>query len=91
VVGRLANPDISAARVFICATTTHLLLVLAKLGVALSSLVRIAGHVVITRAVAACYVAFAHRTDATLGRDLVLTGRWPHDRRRTAAYDEGAA
>jgi succinate-acetate transporter protein len=91
VVARCANHDTRAARVFISATTTHLLIVLAKLGVALSSLVRIAGHGAITRAVAAWYVAFAHITDATLGRDLIPTGRWPRDRRGTGAYDEGVA
>jgi hypothetical protein len=48
--------------------TTHLVLVLAKLGVALLSLVRIAGYVAFSRAVA----AFAHvTTHATVSRDLI--------------------
>jgi succinate-acetate transporter protein len=59
--------------VFISPAATHLLVVLAKLGVALSSLIRIAGHVAITGVVAVWYVAFAHVTNATFGRDLIPT------------------
>jgi hypothetical protein len=54
--------------VFISVATTHLVLVLAKLGVALLSLVRIVGYVAFSRAVA----AFAHvTTHATVSRDLI--------------------
>jgi succinate-acetate transporter protein len=74
--------------VFISLATTYLLLVLAKLEVALSSSVRIAGAVAITGAVAGWYVAFAHVTNATFGRDLISL--WPSHSRGTAAYDEGA-
>jgi uncharacterized protein len=61
--------------VFITLTATYLLLVLAQLGVATSSLLPIAGYVGITCGVAAWYVAFAHVVNATFGRDLIPT--WP--------------
>jgi hypothetical protein len=67
------RPVVGRASVFICLATTYLLVVLAKLGVALSPPVRIAGHVAIACAVAAWYVAFAHVTNATFGRDLITT------------------
>jgi succinate-acetate transporter protein len=60
--------------VFISLSTTHLLVVLAKLGVALSSLIRIAGYVAVTCAVAGWDAAFARVTNATFGRDLVPKG-----------------
>lgn len=59
--------------VFVTLTATYLLLVLAELGVATSSLLPIAGYVGITCGVAAWYVAFAHVVNATFGRDLVPT------------------
>ena len=75
---------------FISLATTHLLVVLAKLAVALSSLIRIAGYAAITGVVAAWYGAFADVTNATFGRDLIPMGRWPNHCRATAAYNEGA-
>jgi succinate-acetate transporter protein len=76
--------------VFISLATTHLLVVPAKLRVALSSLVRIAGYVAIAGVVAAWYVAFAHVTNAAFGRDLIPMGGWPQHSRGTPAYHEGA-
>jgi succinate-acetate transporter protein len=61
--------------VFITLTATYLLLVLAELGVATSSLLPIAGYVGITCGVTAWYVAFAHVTNATFDRELIPT--WP--------------
>jgi succinate-acetate transporter protein len=61
--------------VFITLTATYVLLVLAELGIATSSLLPIAGYVGITCGVAAWYVAFAHVTNATFGRELIPT--WP--------------
>jgi uncharacterized protein len=61
--------------VFITLTATYLLLVLAKLGIDPADLLPIGGYVGITCGVAAWYVAFAHVTNATFGRDLVPT--WP--------------
>jgi hypothetical protein len=58
--------------VFICLTTTHLWFVLAKLAVAPSSLVGIAGRVA-GCAVAVWYVAFARVTNTIFGRDLIST------------------
>ena len=59
--------------VFITLTATYLLLVLAELGVATSTLLPIAGYVGITCGVAAWYVAFAHIVNATFGRELIPT------------------
>ena len=59
--------------VFVTLTATYLLLVLAELGVATSSLTPIAGYVGITCGVAAWYVAFAHIVNAAFGRELVPT------------------
>lgn len=61
--------------VFITLTATYLLLTLANLGVATSSLLPIGGYVGITSGVAAWYVVFAHVTNATFGRELIPT--WP--------------
>ena len=61
--------------VFVTLTTTYLLLTLAELGVATSSLLPIGGYVGITCGVTAWYVAFAHVTNATFGRELIPT--WP--------------
>ena len=61
--------------VFITLTATYVLLVLAELGIATSSLLPIAGYVGITCGVTAWYVAFAHVTNATFGRELIPT--WP--------------
>jgi succinate-acetate transporter protein len=61
--------------VFVTLTATYLLLVLAELGVATSSLQPVAGYVGITCGVAAWYVAFAHVVNAVRGRDLVPL--WP--------------
>jgi uncharacterized protein len=65
--------NVAVLWVFITLTATYLLLVLAELGVASSSLLPIAGYVGITCGVAAWYVAFAHVTNATFGRDLIPT------------------
>jgi succinate-acetate transporter protein len=59
--------------VFITLIATYLLLVLAELGVASSSLLPIAGYVGITCGVAAWYVAFAHVTNAAFGRYPIPT------------------
>lgn len=76
---------------FISLTATHLVVVLAKLAMTLSSsLVRIASYVAIIRVVARWYVAFAHVTNATVGRDLIPPRPWASHRRGIAAYDEGA-
>jgi succinate-acetate transporter protein len=61
--------------VFITLTATYLLLTLAELGVATSSLLPIGGYVGITCGVTAWYVAFAHVTNASFGRELIRT--WP--------------
>lgn len=61
--------------VFITLTATYVLLVLASLGIATSSLLPIGGYVGITCGVTAWYVAFAHVTNATFGRELIPT--WP--------------
>ena len=55
--------------------TTYVLLILAELGVATSTLLPIAGYVGITCGVTAWYVAFAHVTNATFRRELIPT--WP--------------
>lgn len=59
--------------VFVTLSATYLLLVLAELGVATTSLTQIGGYVGITCGVAAWYVAFAHVVNAAFGRDLVPT------------------
>lgn len=64
--------------VFITLTATYLLLVLAELGVASSTLLPIAGYVGITCGVTAWYVAFAHVTNATFGRELIPTWSLSH-------------
>ena len=61
--------------VFITLTATYLLLVLAKLGINPADLLPIGGYVGITCGVAAWYVAFAHVTNASFGRELIPT--WP--------------
>ena len=61
--------------VFVTLTATYLLLTLAELGVATSSLLPIGGYVGITCGVTAWYVAFAHVTNATFGRELIPTWR----------------
>lgn len=61
--------------VFITLTATYVLLTLAELSAATSSLAPIAGYVGITCGVTAWYVAFAHVTNATFGRDIIPT--WP--------------
>ena len=61
--------------VFVTLTATYVLLTLAELGIATSSLTPIAGYVGITCGVAAWYVAFAHVTNATFGQELIPT--WP--------------
>ena len=61
--------------VFITLTATYVLLVLAELGIATSTLLPIAGYVGITCGVTAWYVAFAHVANATFGRELIPT--WP--------------
>ena len=61
--------------VFVTLTATYLLLTLANLGVATSSLLPIGGYVGITCGVAAWYVAFAHVTSASSGRELIPTWR----------------
>jgi uncharacterized protein len=61
--------------VFITLTATYVLLILAELGIATSTLLPIAGYVGITCGVTAWYVSFAHVTNATFGRELIPT--WP--------------
>jgi uncharacterized protein len=61
--------------VFITLAATYLLLTLANLGINTSGLLPIGGYVGITCGVAAWYVAFAHVTNATFGRELIPT--WP--------------
>ena len=57
--------------VFVTLTATYLLLTLAELGVASSSLLPIGGYVGVTCGVIAWYVAFAHVTNATFGRQVI--------------------
>jgi len=59
--------------VFVTLTATYLLLVLAKLGIDPADLLPIAGYVGIACGVTAWYVAFAHVTNATFGRELIPT------------------
>jgi succinate-acetate transporter protein len=59
--------------VFVTLTATYLLLTLANLGVATSSLLPIGGYVGIACGVSAWYVAFAHVTNASFGRELIPT------------------
>ena len=59
--------------VFITLTATYVLLTLAELGIATSTLLPIGGYVGITCGVIAWYVAFAHVTNATFGRELIPT------------------
>jgi succinate-acetate transporter protein len=61
--------------VFITLTATYVLLALAELGVATSTLLPIGGYVGITCGVTAWYVAFAHVVNATFNRELIPT--WP--------------
>jgi len=61
--------------VFVTLTATYLLLVLAEFAVAAAALQPIAGYIGITCGVTAWYVAFAHVTNATFGRELIPT--WP--------------
>ena len=61
--------NVAVLGVFVTLTATYLLLVLAELGVA-RPLLPIAGYVGITYGVTAWYVAFAHITNATFGREL---------------------
>ena len=56
--------------VFITLTATYLLLSLANFGINPADLVPIGGYIGITCGVAAWYVAFAHVTNATFGRNL---------------------
>lgn len=65
--------NLAVLGVFLTLTATYLLLVLANLGVATSSLLPIGGYVGITCGVIAWYVAFAHVVNATFGRDLIPT------------------
>ncbi|MBO0787938.1 MAG: acetate uptake transporter, partial [Actinobacteria bacterium] len=57
--------------VFITLTATYVLLTLAELGIATTSLSQIGGYVGITCGVTAWYVAFAHVVNATFKRDLI--------------------
>jgi uncharacterized protein len=65
--------NLAVLGVFLTLTATYLLLVLANMGVATSSLLPIGGYVGITCGVLAWYVAFAHVVNASFGRDLVPT------------------
>jgi uncharacterized protein len=65
--------NLAVVGVFVTLTGTYLLLVLANMGVATSSLLPIGGYVGITCGVIAWYVAFAHVLNATFGRELVPT------------------
>jgi hypothetical protein len=75
--------------VFISLTTTYLLFVPAKLGVAPSSLVRIVGCVA-DSAVVAWYVVFARVTNTIFGRDLISTGYRPNPSPRERGIRRGA-
>jgi succinate-acetate transporter protein len=59
--------------VFVTLTATYLLLTLAQLGIATSTLLPIGGYVGITCGVLAWYVAFAHVVNATFSRQLIPT------------------
>lgn len=65
--------NVAVLCVFVTLTATYLLLVLAELGKATSTILPIAGYVGITCGVAAWYVAFSHVVNATFDRDLVPT------------------
>jgi uncharacterized protein len=67
--------NIAVLWVFITLTATYLLLCLAELGINPGGLLPIGGYVGITCGVAAWYVAFAHVTNATFGKELIPT--WP--------------
>lgn len=67
--------NLAVLGVFLTLTATFLLLTLAELGVATSTLLPIGGYVGITCGVIAWYVAFAHVTNATFSRELIPT--WP--------------
>jgi uncharacterized protein len=67
--------NIAVLWVFITLTATYLLLCLAELGINRGGLLPIGGYVGITCGVAAWYVAFAHVTNATFGKELIPT--WP--------------
>lgn len=67
--------NVPALAVFVTLTATYLLLVLGKLGIDPADLLPIAGYVGIACGVTAWYVAFAHVTNATFGRELIPT--WP--------------
>ncbi len=59
--------------VFVTLTATYVLLTLSELGIAATTLGHIGGYVGITCAVAAWYVAFAHVTASTFGKELAPT------------------
>jgi uncharacterized protein len=67
--------NVAVLVVFVTLAATYLLLTLANLGINASGLLPIGGYVGITCGVAAWYVAFAHVTNATFGRELIPT--WP--------------
>jgi uncharacterized protein len=66
--------NVAVLWVFITLTATYVLLTLAELGIASTSLSQIGGYVGITCGVTAWYVAFAHVTNATFKRDLIPLG-----------------
>ncbi|MGH3494214.1 MAG: acetate uptake transporter [Sciscionella sp.] len=66
-----AKTNLAVFTVFVTLTATYVLLTLSNFSVAPASLLRIGGYVGITCGVVAWYVAFAHVTNATFGRDLI--------------------
>jgi uncharacterized protein len=67
--------NVAVLWVFITLAATYLLLCLAEFGINPSGLLPIGGYVGITCGVTAWYVAFAHVTNATFGKELIPT--WP--------------
>lgn len=67
--------NVAVLCVFLTLSATYLLLTLAELGVATSTLLPIGGYVGIACGVTAWYVAFAHVVNATFAREVVPT--WP--------------
>jgi uncharacterized protein len=65
--------DAAVLWVFITLTATYVLLILAELGIATSTLLPIGGYVGITCGVSAWYVAFAHVVNATCRKEVIPT------------------
>ena len=67
--------NLAVLGVFVTLTATYLFLVLGNLGINPADLLPIGGYIGIACGVTAWYVAFAHVTNATFGRELIPT--WP--------------